>query len=365
MSHLYSEILQAIEDPSLPDRAMTLLRSASPSAQKTAVELLINNPTPDALDRLWELRRTLEGDEVNFFFKMQVEDALAACVKLKPEWLVHAIQHVDPNTEPFSVLVYLLVRIAEIEGGENFWVKVREIVFAKTPSRDKRALFYVSEGFRDPNALARLKDSIHQDEDLVAAAAMRALGLMDLESALAALEDAPLESSLLLARSWWLPHLLAFSYELTSEILFRKIQGHAKPWAAVAVYDGRENRITPEILDLLLGLAEERLREALAQSEPDNKDSLARPFRFLSKVVRLDLLRHFEALQDSPFEQVLTEYMIRQGPNDEGWHRWKVWDGIAILQRIGGKGFTRLANYYLESAKTRLGILSSRCAAAE
>lgn len=356
MSHLYTQILVQIEDSTIPDRAVELLRSQSPAVQEAAVEILVEKPSPTALDRLWELRRSLEGDDERFFFRLQVEEALSACVKLDPEWLQRTIQRADPSTEPFAPLVFLLVQLAEVEEGERIWRSVREIVFKKTPNAEKRALSYVSESFQDQEALSWLSDWVHEDEDLVAPAALRALELLNPEEALTALEKAPLESSLLLARSWWLPQLLAFYYDRTSEILRRKIEAHEKPWFAAAVYGNRENMITPEILDFLLDVTGRLLEEALAQPESENKDPLYRPLHFLSDVSRLDLLTRFEASKGTRFEETLTDYMIRQGPNDEGWHRWKVEYGISVLQKIGGDGFTRLANHHLRTAQTRLGI---------
>lgn len=359
MSHLYTEILKQIEDPTLPDQAASLLRSPSFTAREAAVELLIARPSPAALDGLWDLRRSLEGDDENVYFISQVNEALAVCVKLRPEWLVDVIRRSDPNTEPFSALVYSLVRIAEVEGGENFWREVKETVLEKTPPEDRRALWQAIESFRDTDAMERLGYSVlpdDQDHDFIAPAALRAWGLLKPEVALEALENSPLETSLLWARSWWLPHLLALYYDRTSEILRRKIEQHENPWLAAAVYDDRENLITPEILDFLLRVTEALLDSALSEPEPENKDSLARPFHFLAKVARLDLLERFEALQETSFEEALTSYMARQGPNDEGWYRWKVLDGVAILQKIGGEGLNRLANHHLRTARTRLGI---------
>jgi hypothetical protein len=356
VSHLYTEILKQIEDSTLSERAANLLRNPSPTAQKAAVELLIDNPSPAALDGLWDLRRSLASEDKQVFFRIQVDEALVACVKLMPEWLVQAIRRSDPSTEPFAALVYLLVQLAEIEGGQGLWSELKETIFAKASPEDKRALIYVSESFKDADALARLDGSIYQDKDLVAPAAMRAWALLNPEKALASLEESPLDSSLRLGRSWWLPQLLACYYDRVSEILLRKIEQHEKPWLAAAVYDGRENFITPEILGLLLGVTGKQLNDALIQPEPENKDPLARPFRFLAKISRLDLLARFEALQGTPFEEALTSYMIRQGPNDDRWYRWKVWNGIAILQKIGGEGFTHLANHHLRAARTRLGI---------
>lgn len=356
MSRLYTQILKQIEDSAIPERAAEMLHSPNPAARKAAVEILIDRPSPTAVDRLWEIRRALEGDNELFFLKLQVEEALSACIKLAPDWLQRAIQRAGPSAEPFAALVYLLAQLAELDEGKRIWSNVRETVFEKIPDTEKRALSQVIESFDDRDAMSRLTGWVDEDKDLVAPAALRALEHFNPEEALTALENASLEFSLLLGRSWWLPQLLAFHYERTSEILRRKIEAHEKPWFAASVYDNRENLITPELLDLLLDVTGKLLEDALGQPEPENKDPLHRPFHFLADVSRFDLLARFEARRATRFEEALTEYLIRQGPNDVRWYRWKVEYGTSVLQKIGGHGFTRLANHHLETARTRLGI---------
>lgn len=355
MSNLYARVLKKIEDPQIPRQAVALLQNPSPEAQEAAVDILIKKPSAAALDELWKLRRSLEGNEDHVFFRFEVERALGACVRLAPEWLQSAIFRADPSTEPFGVLVYMLAQLENVEGGEEVWRSVRESVLQKLPQRDKRALAYAVESFGDRESLYLLRQPFQNDKDLLAPAALRAFAYLSPEEVLQELEKAPLEFELLLGRSWWLPQLLALQYKRTSEILRRKIEIDPKPWFAAGVYDSRENLITSEILDLLLEETGKRLTEALSAPEP-NKDPLARPFDFLADVSRLDLLENFETNGGTRFEEDLTEYLIRQGPNDEGWHRWSVENGISLLQKIGGEGFTRIANLHLRDAKTRLGI---------
>jgi len=46
------------------------------------------SPSPASL-------RAVEGDDEQFFFRLQVEGALSACVKLAPEWLQRAIRRAE------------------------------------------------------------------------------------------------------------------------------------------------------------------------------------------------------------------------------------------------------------------------------
>ena len=357
MSQIYAEILKRTDDPTIPERAVQLLRSSHAEAQQAAVEILIEKPACTALDRLWELRRSVEGDREAFYFAVRLDKALAACVKLDPIWLERAIHRTDPAVEGFANLVYLLVHLADTPDGERVWRNVQEEVFAKTPSKDRRGIAYVIESFADSAALSRLAAWVGEQQEpynLLVPAALRALESLDPEAALAALPKAGLDYSLISARSWWLPQLLAYDHDRTSRILYQKIAAHAKPWLAAAVYADRESLITVDILDLLLDATMPMIEEALG--EPVGKHTLHRPLAFLAHVSRLDLLPRFEARRGLPFEEALTKYLVRQGPNDEGWYRWEVWDGIAVLQKIGGDGFTRLANHHLREAKTWLGI---------
>jgi len=358
MSNLYADVLRRLDDPGIGDRAVQLLRSSKPRAQKAAVEILIDKPSAAALDRLWELRCALEGDDERFFLRMQVDEALATCVRLDPEWLQRAIERADPGREPFTALIFLLGQLGEVEAGGRIWAEVRDTVFRKAPDSDKakRALANAVETFGDHEARSRVSDWVTAADDLAAPAALRALELLSPEEALDALEKAPIDTSLVFGRSWWLPQFLAFQYERTSEILYRKIESHEKPWLAAGVYDHRENLVTAQLLDLLLDVTGRLLETALAEPRPENRDPLYRPFHFLADVSRLDLLARFEARRGTRFEEALTDYLIRQGPSDEGWRRWNVEYGISVLQRIGGDGFTRLVNEQLRTARTRLGI---------
>lgn len=353
--NLYARILTRIDDPAIGNRAAALLRQTERRAQKAGVQILIEKPSVAALDRLWELRCELEGDNENFFLRMQVDEALASCLKLDSSWIRRTIERSDPAREPFTALVYLLAQLGEVEGGPSVWAQVRETVLRKAPESAKRALSYVIESFGDHEARSRMAAWVATDEDLAAPAALRALELLSPDDALDALEHAPLETSLLIARSWWLPQLLAFRYERTSAILYRKIGSHERPWLAAGVYDNRENLITPDLLDLLLDVTEALLEKALAEPESD-RDPLYRPFHFLADVARFDLMERFETRRGTRFEEALTAYLIREGPGDKGWRRWKVERGISVLQRVGGSGFTALANDYLRSAQTREGI---------
>jgi hypothetical protein len=357
VSQIYAEILKHTDDPTIPERATQLLRSSRGEAQQAAVEILIEKPACAALDRLWELRRSVQGDREAFYFAVRLDKALAACVKLDPSWLERAIQRTDPAVDPFADLVYLLVHLADTPDGERVWRNVQEEVFAKTPLKDRRGIAYVIESFADSAARSRLAAWVGEeleDHNFLVPAALRALESLDPEAALAALPKAGLDYSLVWARSWWLPQLLAYDYERTSKILCQKIAAHAKPWLAAGVYDDRESLITVEILDLLLDVTTPMIEEALGEST--GQHPLHRPLAFLADVSRLDLLPRFEARRGLRFEEALTEYLVRQGPNDEGWYRWDVWAGIAVLQKIGGDGFTRLANHHLREAKTWLGI---------
>src|SRR6185312_1093915 len=356
MSHIYTEILKRIEDPSLSIRAVSLLQSPNSVAQEAAVELLAKFPSAAALDKLWEIRCSLEGDKSRFLYLVEVEAALSACIKLMPEWLLRMIPRTDPSKEPFAALVYLFAQLEEVEGGEEVWRELRETVFEKTPPEERRAILYASEAFRDVEAMKRYKDTVREDDDLIAPAALRLWGLIDPPTAIAALAEAPFVTALLFGRAWWLPQLLSFDYKETSTMLRRRIESHENPWTVAGVYDGHQNLITPEILDFLLQDTHARLKEAVSSSEPERRDRLARPLRFLAKTAAIHLLARFEVLQGTAFEDDLVKYLVAQGPNDEGWYRWTVWDGITVLQRIGGRGFTRLANFYLEAAQTRLGI---------
>ncbi|HVR10093.1 MAG TPA: hypothetical protein VMW75_18755 [Thermoanaerobaculia bacterium] len=352
----YEEVLKGIDDPSVADGASMLLESSQPPLQQAAARLLIARPSPGALNRLWGLLCLLpeEDSRETAFLRIDLQGALSACAANEPAWLEAAIRRADALTQPIVALVWALAAIAETGAGAAVWRAVGARVRETLPEKDLRAAI-ACEGRFGGEAVAWLVEAVQTTDHFLAPAALSALGYLQPETVFPELKRARLES-LHLGRSWWLPLPLAEHYDQTCEVLLQKIRTHEDPWLAARVFADRENRITSEILDVLLDALETRLGQEVLKDPPESFTLPRQALRFLARISRLDLLAGFAARRGSRLEDHLTELLLREGPNDSGCKRWDVDDGLVVLGKLGGHGLTRVANLYVATARSSLGI---------
>src|SRR6185503_17561535 len=86
---------------------------------------------------------------------------------------------------------------------------------------------------------------------------------------------------------------------------------------------------------------------------PQDREPLWRHFLFLARIARHDLLDVFLELKGSAFEQDLVTLLERRGPGEGRAGRPFETRALAILEKIGGNGLTRLNNFYLEQGRSR------------
>ena len=155
-------------------------------------------------------------------------------------------------------------------------------------------------------------------------------------------------------RFWWLSPLQNEYPQKTAEFLLTTIRTVESPWHAAALYDGRENWMSEEILELLLDSTNELLVRELAEPRP-TADPLYRPLKRLSEVSHPDLLKLFWRRRGTDLERHLAAWLIRQGPTDGRGRRLTPEAGLSVLRKIAGEGLLQVANSYLESATTYWG----------
>jgi hypothetical protein len=352
----YEEVLKDIDHPLVAEHASALLGKPQGRLQQVAARLLGVKPSPRALDRLWDLlcEPATNDSREAFFFRMDLQEALSACAAGEPAWLEASIRRADALKQPVVGLVWALSAIANTEAGRAIWravgVRVREALHGD----EQRAAIACHDRFGGEDR-GWLGKAVQEGDHFVAAAALGAFGYWRPDEALLELKRARLES-LVFGRSWWLPLLLAEHYDETCEVLLEKIKTHGDPWLAAAVFADRENRITPKILDVLLDALETRLAQEAMKAPAERATLPRRGLHFLARISRLDLLARFAARRGLHLEEHLTTLLLREGPNDTGCKRWDVDDGLGVLEKIGGHGLTRVANDYVATAQSSLGI---------
>lgn len=360
----YLEMLESMSDPSIAGFAIEMLNESSVRLQKAAARILATHGSSEALDRLWALYRewsaevesrreegVAEESEVDFHDVVQVGKALVTCVRLAPDWLERAIRTADSTTDPVHTLVFLIPRVVQ---GQEVWQQVKRVAFEKVWPDRERCLAVCIAHFHDREEVPWLEKRVNGRGDSLAPMTRKALYLLSPEGAFRPI-DPKVELDLALARSWWLPPLQLEFPQQTSKLLLDTIRAAEKPWLAASFYDGRENWMSEEILELLLDATNELLARELEQPSPSNHEPLGRPFDRLSETSHPDLLKLLWRRRGTDFERNLTAWLIREGPWEERWKRHALDAGLKVLHKIAGDGIFQVANSYLERATTYWG----------
>lgn len=347
--HDYVGLIVAIDDPSIPGRAIDLLKSEVPRQREAGVRILAQKPSPEALDLLWELLRSTEPERPDKAH--EINEALRACVPSAPRWLEKAIREARP-ADPVDLLVYLLIRVS---GGKDLWSRLKESILSKVTGEDEHAIVVCIEAFRDEQMVEWLRERVNRPDHRLAPAALRALRFLGHGQALVEVEQ---DEALREIAHWgglWLPGFLAEDRKGTLDQIFRFLRSRSSPWEVAYLFDGRENQVSSEILDLLLDSVGSILANEMASPSSFDKDPVWSPLSFLSRIFRLDLLSSFSVRQGTRLEENLTKYLLRLGPKDSLRARHVDENGLAVLDKIGGEGFTRVINACLTDGKTHWG----------
>ncbi len=347
----YYEIqaLKAIPSSEISAQSVDLLGAADMDTRLAAAQILIGQPTPDALDALWSLRCELERQEPQDLNAIHViaDKALSSCARRADDWVRHAIRHADPASEPVHALVYLL---PQMENGRHLWFELKEIIFVKVSKKQERCIVVCLEEFHDAGHLDWLKAHARRN-DLIGAAARRALFILE-----PGRQPDPIEGEARLlgvGRGWWLlPHVNA-DPALAESFIARTVQSSEDPWnVAWSLLSGFESRIAPETLDRLLDTTAELLANEISAPSPDNRDPLWAPFLFLGNVRSLRLIERFEARRGSDFELKLGQWLCPLNPNSEHYNQYREERAVRTLERTGGETLTQVAYCWLRDSRT-------------
>lgn len=357
-----SQVIGAIAFFSAEDvspQAMKLLHHDRPFVQRAGMCILVSRPHPDALDQLWKLHCAIEANPQAYLHAHEYSmaayensfDAMRACVQLRPDWLRMAIHKADPAMEPVHSLAYLL---ANLRDGGSLWRGCKKALFLKVKPEKERSLASNIFRYRDAEELSWLLERIDRKDDVLGPTAFRALARIAPERAVKAMGRLD-KSAMYATRKWWLPHLIARAPQATWAQVRQLMTEETRPWTVGLVFQGSENALDAQTLELLLDELERLLDRALAGQIPDGHRPLYVPLLMLSAIQRLDLLDCCARRQDKPLEEKLTAWLLSLGARiGVGVDCLERAPGIDVLYKIGGRGFTRVVNSLL-SANSRYG----------
>ncbi|MCK4624703.1 MAG: HEAT repeat domain-containing protein [Phycisphaerae bacterium] len=362
-SFLVSQIISGItslESSDLPEQANALLADESPRIQRSAMRLLADAPTAKALDGLWALHVAAENDSTPFLSNHEHGSAvykdsfraLAACLRQDPSWIKRAIRAANPESEPVHDLAYLL---AGLEGGEQLWKTCKSDLFSKVSPEKERSLARCIYRYRDEDEKDWLTTRINRENGLVGAMCVLALAVIEPAMAVQHIGQLP-ASSRYMTRGWAIRELLLRSPHDVKASLLDIIRSAPDPWRESLVYQGFENDMDCDTLDLLLDETCSLLRQVVDSPPKDGKHPLWIPLSMLSAIHDVKLLQCFERRKDSCFETLLTTWMLSRGPRLGIGVDHEVQEGLAVLYRIGGRGFIEVVNDHLQG-ESRYGRL--------
>jgi hypothetical protein len=346
--------LVATADEGIREHAMELLASPSAKVRRAGVGLITALPTADAMDRLWAIH--VEGLEnpnpylwqhsAQWSLREDTFAALKACASLNLPWLERTIQEADPAKVPVHELAYLVATVAD----EGVWRRKKETLLLKVDAAHERAIASCVLTFRDRDQIESLEARIEKMEDLVGPVSLRALTAIDPRRALSLLDRLD-DSELYLTRNWCFAELhLRAPSELMAHFA-TTLRTHDRPWRYCLVLQGREDLIDAESFDFLLDRLTVLFSNSMAAGDaPDLSSDRRWGISFINAVNRPELLDRLRRRRGTALEQKLAEWAIALGPQLGEWKALDKFVALDALARIGGEGFNRVLNVWLERA---------------
>ncbi len=346
--------IASFDEPEVVQRAVRLLEHESYLVRRAAMRILAKRPSPDALDRLWELHCEATRAPASFLGRDDREyqvyedtfGALRSCASVNPDWLRQAVENANSENEPVHTLAYL---VANTANGKGLWLESKPILFEKVPPGHERSLASNIFAHADDAEVDWLLKRVDRTDNLLGPWALRALIRLDPDKALAELGRLPKEY-LGPTKHWCFGELLAKRPELTRSKILSMMKEHAAPWTIAQVYRDDENSMDATTLEFLLDDLQSLLDTALAHPSGSTSGPLYTALTILSKADRLELTECFERRRDALLEETLTQWMTGIGPRVSVFPDCLERDpAMSVLHRIGGEGFTKVMNSWLRA----------------
>lgn len=355
-----AKALAAIGSDAVPIKeVMKLLAHDSGRVRRAGMLVATRIPAPQYLDRLWQLHCDREHDHSQFDWHEErggeyrsYEDSMAglrACVKLNPDWIIDVVHRPHESDSPTWDLGWL---IHSLVNGSHIWDGCRNRLFDLLSNEKPRVLAANMGTWRDRSRIDWLVEHVPSKVDRVGPSAFDALVQLDEAAAFECLRTAdPFDLSP--TRSWWLPRLLLRSPEAVEQQFSDEIQRrHGREIDhLLSVFQGYEDEMPPRLVDLLLDRLEEQLGEALRNTDPEHHRHHIIEFGMLTKVARRDAFECFRRRRGSELEQQLRDWLLQIPINNSNWHSGEHNDGLGVLARIGGQGFSDVLNHWLENGE--------------
>ncbi len=356
-SYLVSNVvdgLVATRDDGMRRHAMDLLNSPAAKIRRAGVRLITAIPAADALDRLWAIH--VEGKQNAEPYLWQHSsgaslyedtfDALKTCVPLNLPWLEKTILEADSSAVPVHDLAYLV----SVSRDEGVWRRTKQVLLTKVSRARERSIASCILTFRDRDELEWIESRITIAEDMVGLVALRALIAMEPRRALAMLDRLD-DGMLYFSRRSCFAEL---HLHLPAEVMAHFstcLLNHDRPLKYSLTLQGREDLIDTASFDFLLDRLAECLAGSLASGhQPKVTADCRTGLSFINAVSRPELLDRLRLRRGTALEKCLTDLALALGPQEGVWKVPDKFDVLDALALIGGDGFNRVLDVWLEKA---------------
>jgi hypothetical protein len=219
---------------------------------------------------------------------------------------------------------------------------------SKVAAARQRSLATCIHIFRDAAETDWLVARVNRREDMVGAVALRALAVINPERALASLSELP-HVDLYMTREWCFGELARrLPIEATAWFAAR-LREHSDPWQFALVLQGQEDIIDPDSFEFLLDRLSELLDVESRSPDPNTISAACRGgIQFLNAVHRPLLLDRLRLRRGSEFERHLTNWLLAVGPQRGMSREYEKNEGLAVLTKIGGDGFSQVIDEWLD-----------------
>lgn len=349
----------AIQDGvDISEFSRTLLHSASIDRQAVGITIATTKPSPQFLDRLWELHQ--ERCEVLDYSHEELQRspwdiqdyeasfaALRAGVQTDPTWLRDRIKKADPLQERVNQFAYLLNSL-DHPSALDIWSEVKNELMEKVPKDRPRSLLHCIRRFGDFSGIGFVVSCLTREEDFASGAAFASLVKLDPDFAIKKLAEI-YRFELAASRGWWLPQLLRVRPDATRRKLLE--MAHNRDHGSKLLdnlFTGRANQLDAAMLRFRLRELESVL-EVHSLSACQGHPWITFPLRLLNGVTRPDLLEVLRQEAGSPLERMVTEVACKRIPGRSDFHDHVLEECRLFLINVNGNGITDLVNYELNS----------------
>jgi hypothetical protein len=336
----------------LSDRGVALVGDTSPKVRRAGVRLLTRCPSPVALNRLWVIHTEGVQNPAAYLWEHEGSwslyddtfDALKVAARQEPRWLERVVREADSGREPVHDLAYLVAQV----GDPALWQRCKPVLMTKVDDKHQRSLATCVQVFRDAAEMEWLLPRVGTREDALGPVALRALAAIDPERALASLDVLP-EWELRMTRDWCFGELVRRLPDQVMRHFATRLSGHPDPLEYAEVLQGREDLIDPKSLDCLLDRLSESLAATLRSESPAEIPASSRAMiGFVNAVCRPVLLDRLRLRRGTLLETHFTDWLLALGPQSGVCREYDKHEGLNALAKIGGDGFCRVLNDWLD-----------------